>query len=1845
MSKMVDERVVSLQFNNQQFEKNTKESMKTIESLNKSIEKNANSSSFNGMTSGLETLSARFSAMGAIGFTIMQNLTNSAINTGKSILNAITGPMIEGGKRRALNIEQAKFQFKGLGMDVEATMADASYAVDGTSYSLDAAAKVASQLGASGMRAGEEMRNSLRAISGVAAMAGSSYEDIGNVFTKVAGQGRVMGDDLLRLSSRGINAAATIANEIGKTEKEVREMVTQGKMDFQTFADAMDSAFGEHATAANETFTGSLANVKSALGRIGADVAASGMASLIGVFNALRPKINEVHKALGPVIELINGFIDSIASWATDKINDFDVSTLTNIMEFLLSVAGKVGIFISDISTAIGHVLGGTLPGVISMISHIITQATNILRIIKEAFHNIFPSTSTEQIASIINNFTDLIQKISLSSESGDKLRRVFEGIFSVISLVKDGIGLLIGVFSESASATAPLGEILLDIAAKIGDFFTTLKNAADKTDLFGAALKFACDVIAVLKDVTTGSISAIKNFVDGFRKTDGIEEFGEKTSILEKIISKIADGLRFAGDMIQKAGSIIKKVLKWIGEAIGEFVSGFTAGDGLSLLNGGLLAGLLIGLKKLMKSFDGFVGKLDGMVVSIKSILDGVRGCLEAYQQNLKANVILKLAAAIGILAVSLLILSGIDGQKLVASLAAIGALLAELFVAMKLFETSSKGNMKGMAQLTASMVILSVALVILSVALKNISEIPFTSLVKALGGIALAIGLFVVAGQKLQNIKGFSKVAASLAIMSGALLVLSKAVNSFGNMDMKAMFQGLIGVAIAIGLLVAAANLMPKSFGVSAVGLVTMSAALLVMSKAVQSFGKLDTPVLVKGLQGIAMSLLVMVAAMNLLPKDMMAKSVGMVILASALLIMSNAIQNMGGMTWEELAKGLITLASSLFIIVGAMMLMQGALPGAAALLIISAALAIFVPLLLTLGNMSWGQIGKGLLMLAATFTIIGVAGLLLTPLVPVLIGLGAAIVLLGVGVLACAAAVSLFAVGLTMLVGIAGSIPAVLTALGVGLLSLIPILAVALVEGITSFSVAILASMPKIMNAIGALLDGLIKLMAVNIPKFVKAFISGLDDLLKAVVEHAPSIIASFTTLLGMLLQSAVSFVPELTDAGLKIIVGFLTGIRNNIKDVITVAGELIAEFLKGLGEASASIIQGAFDMLIIFMNGLADAIRKNTPEIMAAGLNIASALIDGIITGIARGLGGLISSFKNAIGSMVQAGKDEAKIKSPSRVTALMGYQLMQGLEKGILAGSSLPVNTIKKVTKDVMNVLAEAYGETIPTTLMDSMIEINNTMIDSMKAVVEEAESLKETTAEAYKEAVAAQKALIKNQKGNNKTTNNTEKEARSNLKQWEEEQKITKKRERLQKAVDKAEDNAATRKKRKELQKAVNDAKNGSQAKQAAQKKLDAFEKAQDIKVKKAQKKLDVFDKQQAKNSLKAERKALKADIALAKKQDKADKKAADTAVKKAKKEKEAAAKEVKRVAQAKKKLEAYTKNTIVPLEKELDKAAERHKLLTAEIDEARETAAKAREEMNSYKDSIKQTFVSAASLTAVNNARTAKQYLEGLQDTLEESLKFEENIKKLADMGLSQKAIDDIISQGVESGSATAQYLLDGADAATIKTINDSMKNIEDAGDRLGGTLADKFYLAGVQSAEGIVKGLESQMVTLERTMNDLANKLAASFKHAMGIKSPSVVMKKLAVFVGKGLIEGLQSTEDAIKKTARDLAEDMYSTMGSILDGDFDYEPVFTPIVDLDATKRDLETLNKIANIELEKARKASQNIPTATSSEVKHENQNNYESTTVNNNFYDRVATPQEVYNASRFGTRRL
>ena len=137
MSTEIDKRIVEMQFNNRDFEKNVQQSLSTIDKLKlaldfdggkgfDSITKAANKMDLSNVDKQLEQVQARFSVMQVAGYTFVSELTKTFMNFGKKVINATFGQIKSGGMSRALKIEQAEFKMRALAKN----MFDASMDAD-----------------------------------------------------------------------------------------------------------------------------------------------------------------------------------------------------------------------------------------------------------------------------------------------------------------------------------------------------------------------------------------------------------------------------------------------------------------------------------------------------------------------------------------------------------------------------------------------------------------------------------------------------------------------------------------------------------------------------------------------------------------------------------------------------------------------------------------------------------------------------------------------------------------------------------------------------------------------------------------------------------------------------------------------------------------------------------------------------------------------------------------------------------------------------------------------------------------------------------------------------------------------------------------------------------------------------------------------------------------------------------------------------------------------------------------------------------------------------------------------------------------------------------------------------------------------------------------------------------------------------------------------------------------------------------------------------------------------------------------------------------------------------------
>lgn len=839
MSRTIDEKVVEMRFDNSNFESNVKESMSTLDKLKQSlkfedsakafsnIDKAASKVSFSGITNGIEQVQAKFSALDVVSATILNRMTNSVINFGKKIITAIPAQIKSGGINRALNLEQAKFQLKGLKIAWDDVSESINTAVDGTAYGLDAAAKAASQLAASGVKLGDEMTAALRGISGVAAMTNQSYESISPIFTTVAGQGKLMTMQLRQLESRGLNAAATLAKSLGVTEAAVREMVTQGKIDFKTFADAMNDAFGEQATRANETYTGALSNMKAALSRIGADFATPAMKNLRDIFNELRVVFNNVRQALDPVAKIFNVIFTKVTQ------------SLTKELKYLDRAFNKLGM----------------RKQIIEGIAGIVYSLYKRLSAVAKAFKEVFSSPTTAELSGAAQSFRKFGQSLIPSEKELEAITYIFKGLFTVLKYVGEAIKVITILFSR-------LSPVLMPVIAVVGTLTVlglVLNKLGNKVAMVVKGLSLLLPVIKAVAVVAAVAGVVLGGMFIGSQIVNNIDKIIDYLNLLRNnikltygafkanhpVFSKAIDNIKAAGQMaIDKISELFEKIrniksfdfspVTNIFSKIGQEI--LSVGDWLktanvlnriknTLIKIGTTVKDVFGKIKQSLQDHGIIGSITNIVDRFKELITGVK---EVKSESVEVMDEIRGAAGPGgdlvhvILGNDSNVSTGItllqkigDALKWVRENLSIGKIAAAAFTVafFKLLSAIAKGiesfSTVGKAitgffnTLSGNInkLIGSVTKYLEALAKPKVN--PILQFAIAIGILGASVLALMYGMDKLGGPKALWNAVAALIALGAALAIISK-VTSAGNF---AVFStGMISIAAGVGILVAA-------------------------------------------------------------------------------------------------------------------------------------------------------------------------------------------------------------------------------------------------------------------------------------------------------------------------------------------------------------------------------------------------------------------------------------------------------------------------------------------------------------------------------------------------------------------------------------------------------------------------------------------------------------------------------------------------------------------------------------------------------------------------------------------------------------------------------------------------------------------------------------------------------------------------------------------------------------------------------------------------------------------------------------------------------------------------------
>ena len=611
---------------------------------------------------------------------------------------------------------------------------------------------------------------------------------------------------------------------------------------------------------------------------------------------------------------------------------------------------------------------------------------------LERAFVEIFPAITGERLVALTEAFRDLTAKFKIGAETSANLKRTFKGFFAVLDIGKQAVFAIANGFIDITKYLLPVGSSFLKITGNIGDFLVALNDGVTSSGVFtktvsriGDVLKSVADrikrtietIITIFNALDTMDTTALDAFFESLKSRFAI--FAGIGSAADKAFSIILDGIKKVAPVFYKLADIIGNALDEMKVGLQGFV-GVDFNALLTTLNSGVFITILFGLKKFIDSLSQITSNATNFIGQFAEILNGVKDVLVVFQSSLKASILFKIAAAIGLLAVSLVAISMIDPKLLSGALTSMGVMFGELIGTMALFNLIVAGpGFLSIGKIIATMFALASTILLLSFALTKISKINYEGLVKGLVGIGALAGILVGSSALLSKSSGpLVRASAAIILFSVGINILTLALVRLGSIPADNLTKGFIG----IGALLAELALFMKVSGSSksmiakSIGINLLGVAMLTLAKAMGYMGNFSWDQIAKSLTAMGGGIAVIAASMTLMPKSVLINSVAIGVIATSLLILVKALGFMANFSWTEIAKTVTLLAGALTVIATTMHFMVAALPGAAALLVVSAALLVMVKALGFMANFSWPEIAKSLTLLAGALTVITLA-----------------------------------------------------------------------------------------------------------------------------------------------------------------------------------------------------------------------------------------------------------------------------------------------------------------------------------------------------------------------------------------------------------------------------------------------------------------------------------------------------------------------------------------------------------------------------------------------------------------------------------------------------------------------------------------------------------------------------------------------------------------------------------------------------------------------------------------------------------------------------------------------------
>lgn len=1275
MSSKVDDRIVNMKFNNSQFEKGVADTSKSLETLKKGLNLkdvgkgigdlagSLKNLSLDGLANGVSTIASKFSALSVIGITALANIANKAVDAGLTLVRSLTIDPIKAGldeyelKMGSIQTILANTSRYGTSLsEVTANLDELNTYADKTIYNFGDMTKNIGLFTNAGIRI-EDATSMIKGFSNEAAASGTSAQGAAGAAYQLS---QALSAGTIRLMDW-----RSLTN-VGMGNKNMQNGLIE-------IADAMGTLEASSISASDvqKDFNGSLeknwlsADVMSSYLKIMAgDMTAAEQAALglsdaqIAAFQEQAKTAEEAATKVRTWTQLVGTLQEGVGSgWAQTfdiLIGDFDQAT-----ELWTKVSDTLGPIIGGMSDARNQLLQefvdiGGRDSIIQSIANAWNAVMAVMKPVKEAFQEIFPPATAHQILNIAKAIEDFTKSLIPSEKTIANIKSTAKGFFAVLDIGWMILKQVIGLFGRLTGAVSPAGGGILEMTGNIGDWLVSVRNAIKNGEGLAKVFDF-------LGDMGEKVVDTVKNAAKWLGDTFPIDNWGEAWSNV--------------GDAVKSVWEFLQPFFQWVSEAfqnvkktVSEAFKSMDFNVLVGLLNVGVLGGIFVIVKKFIDGIPGmFSGMGGGIFDTIKGVFSSLTDTMEAMQQKLKAETLIKIAIAIGILTASVVALSFIDTGKLFISLGAMSIMFTQLMGAMVIMEkaTASKGFMK-MPVLAATMIGLAAAMVIFSAAVAIMASLDWNELATGMTGMAVGLGIMVGALLLMDKVKfSIASSAGGMILMGTALVILAAALKIMGTMSWDEIGRSLTILAGGLAALAVGAKLIQGSIG-GAAAMILVSTALTIISGAFKVFSTMSWDDIGRSMTAMTVAVGLLVGAVSILSVLKMAPvgAATMIAMAIAITILTGAMKIFATFSWDEIGRSLVMLAGSLAILAGAMALMGIPIValGGVALLAVSAGLMMLAPALAILGTMSWDAIGRGLTMLGASLAILAVGGLLMIPASVGFLLLGVAMLAIGTGAFLAGTGMVMFAAGFVALTGAAALGSEAIKMALLTLIGLIPMAMAAFAQGIIDFALVIANG--------GA--------------EFTAAMTTLINSLITGIQTNGPLLIDTLWDLLMQMATKLEENVPILVEKGGNLIIGVLNGMSAKIPGIARAGTTLMIMLMNAISAEVPRLADAGAKAIIRLVNGIATAIDNNAAAMGAAGGRLAVAIIRGMVNGIGAGIGEVVGAAQRMAERALNAAKNFLGIHSPSRKFHELGDYSSQGYAGGLIDTLGVVEKAGKKV---------------------------------------------------------------------------------------------------------------------------------------------------------------------------------------------------------------------------------------------------------------------------------------------------------------------------------------------------------------------------------------------------------------------------------------------------------------------------------------------------------------------------------------------------------------------------------